>query len=65
MQLIAGELSTALLELLSSLSNEVFLPFISSTSLSLMPQMVLKSIGDGIHKLTASGGRAFDANCPS
>lgn len=55
--MVAGELSDALLDQLAALSSEVFLPLIANNRapLAAVPEVVVKSVAEGMHKFVASG----------
>ena len=57
MQVVSGELSDAVLDQLSALSEGVFLPLISHNNLEngATPEVVVKNIADSMHKFVASG----------
>ncbi len=57
--MVSGELSDALLDQLSALSSEVFLPLIANNNLPMAgaPAAAVKGVADGMHKFVASGGR--------
>lgn len=57
-QVVSGELSDALLDQLSVLSSEVFLPLIVNNNIpgSPAPEVVVKTLTDSMHKFVASGG---------
>lgn len=59
LQVVSGELSDALLDQLSALSSEVFLPLISSNKLPMAatPAAAVKGVAEGMHKFVASGGQ--------
>lgn len=63
LQVVSGELSDALLDQLSALSSEVFLPLISNNNLPMAaaPPAAVKGVAEGMHKFVASGGRAGGA----
>lgn len=57
--MVVGELSDALLDQLSALSSEVFLPLIAggrAPPLAAMPEVMAKGVAEGMHKFVASGG---------
>jgi hypothetical protein len=53
---VSGELSDALLDQLSALSSEVFLPMVAASAGSGgAPEVVAKGVAEGMHKFVASG----------
>lgn len=57
LQVVSGELSDAVLDQLSVLSQGVFLPLISNNNLAngATPEVVVKSVAETMHKFVASG----------
>ncbi len=55
--MVCGELSDALLDQLSALSSEVFLPLLANRSNAekALPEVVAKSVTDGLQKFVATG----------
>ena len=58
--MVAGELSDALLDQLSALSAEVFLPLLAGGNLPMqgggaLPEVVARSVAESMHKFVASG----------
>ncbi len=56
-QVVWGELSEALLDQLSALSSEVFLPLLSNRTNTekVLPEVVAKSVTDGLQRFAATG----------
>lgn len=57
-QVVSGELSDSLLDQLSALSSEVFLPLLASNrppALASAPEVVAKGVAEGMQKFVASG----------
>ena len=62
LQVVSGELSDALLDQLSALSTEVFLPLIASNNApKAAPAAAIKGVAEGMHKFVASGAWAWGA----
>ena len=58
-QVVCGELSDALLDQLSALSSEVFLPLLSNrgNAEKALPEVVARGVADGMKKFVATGGQ--------
>ena len=56
-QVVWGELSEALLDQLSALSSEVFLPLLynRTNTEKVLPEVVAKSVTDGLQRFAATG----------
>ena len=61
LQVVYGELSDAVLDQLSALSQGVFLPLISNNNVAncSTPEVVVKNIVNSMHKFVASGGSSM------